>query len=84
MNPPQSPSPTHDPHDPRTRELVFVKAGERFVFRYTEGDEEGVLQSLKQMASDPASGLDWFDAAVLTHQLGVAMSRRLQALIAPA
>jgi hypothetical protein len=81
MNSPQSSPP---PNAPRTRELVFVKAGERFVFRYTEGDEEGLLQTLKHMAHDPASGLDWFDAAVLTHQLGVAMSRRLQGLIAPA
>jgi hypothetical protein len=32
------------------------------------------------MARDPESDLDWFDAAVLSHQLGERMSEQLQQL----
>ncbi len=61
-------------------ELVLVKRGQRHVFRYDAGQEQGMLQSLVDMARDPDSGLDWFDVAVLSHQLGQKLSQRLEAL----
>jgi len=52
------------------RQLVLLKKGHRYVFRYQVGEEAKVLASLVEMARDPHSELDWFDAAVLSHQLG--------------
>ena len=62
------------------RELVLVKHGQRFVFRYQPGDEPAMLDQLVEMVRDPACELDWFDAAMLSHQLGQRLGRRLDLL----
>ncbi len=62
------------------RQLVLVKNGHRYVFRYERGEETKVLAGLVEMARDPKSELDWFDAAVLSHQLGQRMSEQLERL----
>ncbi|HEY3246110.1 MAG TPA: hypothetical protein VGM03_22430 [Phycisphaerae bacterium] len=56
------------------RQLCLVKGGERFVFRYPPGQEPAVIDALAELASDRASSFDWFDAAVLSYQMG----RRLE------
>lgn len=56
------------------RQLSLVKGGERFVFRYAAGHETAVIDAFAQMAADPDSEFDWFDAAVLSYQMG----RRLE------
>ncbi len=61
-------------------ELVLVKNGQRYVFRCDPGMETDLLNQLAQMVSDPGSGLDWFDAAVLSHQMGTRMSNRIKNL----
>ena len=68
-------------HGPDTRQLVLVKHGQRFVFRYAAGEETLVLQRLSEMVRDEDSDLDWFDAAVLSHQMGQCMSAQLEALL---
>ena len=66
-------------------ELAVDKAGHRFVFRYRPGEEGAVLDDLHQMAGDPDSRIDWFDAAMLSHQVGQHLAARLQGLVrAPA
>lgn len=62
------------------KQLVLVKHGHRFVFRYERGEETKVLSGLVDLARDPQSELDWFDAAVLSHQLGERMSEQLERL----
>ena len=52
------------------KQLTLVKGDERFIFRYLRGAEATVLDSLIDMASDEACELDWFDAAVLSYQIG--------------
>lgn len=52
------------------RVLSLVKGVERFVFSYHDGQEAQVLASVVALAGDPASPLDWFDAAVLSYQMG--------------
>jgi len=74
-DPPQNPF-----IDDEQRQLVLVKHGHRYVFRYERGEESKVLAGLVDMARDPESELDWFDAAVLSHQLGERMSEQLQHL----
>ena len=61
-----------------TRELVLVKQGQRYVFRCAPGQEPKLLDQLIEMARDSESGIEWFDAAMLTHQLGVKMADQLQ------
>ena len=50
--------------------LNLVKGRHRYVFQYATGHEPEVLASIVELADDPASGLDWFDAAVLSFQMG--------------
>lgn len=57
-----------------TRQLSLLKGAERYVFRYRVGDEAEVIQSFATFASDTNRDFDWFDAAVLSYQMG----RRLE------
>ncbi len=56
------------------RHLSLVKGPERFVFRYRVGDEARVIDAFATLASDRTTKFDWFDAAVLSYQMG----RRLE------
>ena len=56
------------------RQLSLVKGGHRYVFRYQAGREAEIINAFADMAADPKAGFDWFDAAVLSYQMG----RRLE------
>ena len=56
------------------RQLSLVKGEERFVFRYQTGHEATVIDAFASLATDRQSQFDWFDAAVLSYQMG----RRLE------
>ena len=56
------------------RQLSLVKDDERFVFRYQAGQEAEVIDAFASMAGDQENAFDWFDAAVLSYQMG----RRLE------
>lgn len=56
------------------RQLSLVKGTERFVFRYAPGHEAEVIDAFASLAADKSSQFDWFDAAVLSYQMG----RRLE------
>lgn len=56
------------------RQLALVKGEERFVFRYSSGQEPEVIDAFAELAGNPESVFDWFDAAVLSYQMG----RRLE------
>lgn len=73
-----APRPAHDPH-----QLVLVKKDQRWVFRYQPGDEATVLRQLAAAASNPESGFDWFDAAVLSNQVGGKIRQQLNNLTEP-
>lgn len=57
-----------------SRQLSLVKGEERFVFRYQPGHEADVIDAFASMAAEPTTDFDWFDAAVLSYQMG----RRLE------
>lgn len=59
--------------------LSLVKGKDQYHFRYEEGEEAGVLQSLVDMVNRRDVAFDWFDAAVLSHQLGQHLSKELTA-----
>ena len=55
------------------KQLVLNKSGEKFIFRYEQGNENELLNAFVDQANDVRTNFDWFDAAVLsfklTHQL---------------
>ena len=52
------------------RQLSLVKGKHRYLFRYRPGNEADVIGAFASLAADAASGFDWFDAAVLSYQMG--------------
>ncbi len=57
--------------------LSMVKGDHRYVFRYAEGHEAELLSTFVALANDPESEFDWFDAAVLSYQMGQQLSQVL-------
>ena len=52
-----------------TRTLTLAKSGRKFVFRYSGGCEEQVLDQIAHLAADAETPLDWLDAAMLSFQV---------------
>ena len=51
------------------KQLVLKKGKQRFIFRYTRGSEDKLLDALIEQAKDHRTDFDWFDAAVLSFKL---------------
>jgi hypothetical protein len=52
-----------------TRTLSLAKAGHRYVFRYSPGCEEAVMDQIMRLAEDAECDFDWLDAATLSLQV---------------
>jgi hypothetical protein len=61
--------------------LSLVKGKDQYFFKYEEGEESLVLQSLVEMVNRRDVTFDWFDAAVLSHQLGQHLSKELKGFL---
>ncbi len=59
------------------RQLSLVKGTERFIFRYPAGQEAQVIDTFASMAADRSNQFDWFDAAVLSYQMGRKLEKEL-------
>ncbi len=59
------------------RQLSLVKGDERFIFRYQAGQEAEVIDAFASMAANGSSRFDWFDAAVLSYQMGRRLEKEL-------
>lgn len=57
-------------NETEVRQLSLVKGRHRYLFRYRPGNEADVIGALATLAGDAESGFDWFDAAVLSYQMG--------------
>ena len=66
----QGQSLTQQPAAATSKTLSLVKGKEHFCFRYEVGQEAKVLDALIELVNRRDVGFDWFDAAVLSHQLG--------------
>lgn len=62
------------------RELSLVKGDHRYVFRYSNGREADVIEAFASMATDADSPFDWFDAAVLSYQMGRRLEMEIDSL----
>lgn len=51
------------------RTLSLLKGGHKYVFRYSAGCEDEVVDAVMALAEDPQSPLDWLDAATLSFQV---------------
>ena len=60
------------------RVLHLTKGLQRFCVHYEAGQESRVLDELTAMVQRPELGFDWFDAAVLSHQLGQHLAKVLK------
>ncbi len=60
--------------NPQLRQLSLVKGKHRYLFRYRPGNEADVIGAFANLASNGSCEFDWFDAAVLSYQMG----RRLE------
>ena len=69
------------PHQTGLRTISLVKGRHHFCFRYEPGQESGVLSALVDMVHRRELSFDWFDAAVLSHQLGQHLAKELKALL---
>jgi hypothetical protein len=79
MRPPESKQ--HDQHPEATRTLSLVKGEQRFCFRYEIGQEAKVLDALIELVNRRDVTFDWFDAAVLSHQLGQHLAKELKGFL---
>ena len=61
--------------------LSLVKGKEHFCFRYEVGQESRVLDALVDMVNRRELAFDWFDAAVISHQLGQHLAKELKAFL---
>jgi hypothetical protein len=66
---------------PVMRTLSLVKGRQHYCFQYEVGQEGKVLEAMVEMVRKREIGLDWFDAAVLSHQLGQHLAKELQSLL---
>ena len=64
-----------------TRNLRLTKADHEFRLAYETGSESQVLQSLVEMVQNPDLPFEWFDAAVLGHQLGTHLAKELASVL---
>ena len=64
-----------------TKTLSLVKGQQHFCFRYETGDEARILDALVEMVNRRELSFDWFDAAVVSHQLGQHLAKELKAYL---
>ena len=63
------------------RQLVLNKGTQKFIFRYSSGCEDDLLDALIKQAKDNRTEFDWFDAAVLSFKLTQALINQADELI---
>ncbi len=61
--------------------LSLVKGRHQFYFKYEAGQEAAVLDSLVKMVNRRDIPFDWFDAAILSHQLGQHLAKEFKAYL---
>ena len=59
-------------------QIVLVKKFELYIFRYRPGEESTMIGCLMSKAADPYCPLNWFDAAVVSHQMGARPAKEMQ------
>jgi hypothetical protein len=58
--------------------VTLTKGAHRWIFHCDAGDEPALLRRLSELAADPRAPFDWFDAALVSHQLSKRLRPGLQ------
>ena len=66
---------------PPQRCLCLVKGRHRYVFAWSPGRESELLAVLCELAEGDACDFDWYDAAVLSYQMGRPLDRTVETLV---
>lgn len=66
-----------------TRTLSLVKGGHKYVFRYSPGCEDDIVDAIIELAEDDRSPVDWLDAATLSYQVTQNAAQDCSQLLAP-
>ncbi len=61
--------------------ISLMKGNQHFCFRYEIGQEAKVLDALVDLVNRRDLPFDWFDAAVLSHQLGQHLAKELKGFL---
>jgi hypothetical protein len=61
--------------------ISLMKGDQHFCFRYEIGQEARVLDALIDLVNRRDLPFDWFDAAVLSHQLGQHLAKELKGFL---
>jgi len=65
------------------RTLTLHKSGQTFLFRYTAGSEEAIVDELVRLAHEPSCPLDWADVATLSFQVAYYSATDGNAAVSP-
>lgn len=57
-------------HNQAPHTVTLVKGRHTWVFGWSRGDEVELLRALSDLADNQRAGFEWFDAAVVSHQMG--------------
>lgn len=64
-----------------TRTISLKKDGQTYIFRYTPGCEDKLVEQFEYLAEDDRSDLDWVDAAQLSFQLASEVADKCRHLL---
>ncbi len=56
----------------------MIKGTHKYVFRYSPGHEAQIISEFVNLADDDQTQFDWFDAAVLSYQVGKQIEYELE------
>ncbi len=70
-----------EPIEREVRMIRLTKNGHDFRLAYQQGEEAHVLSTLAEMVARRDLPFDWFDAAVMSHQLGEHLAKELQGFV---
>ena len=73
--------PPVEPVNRQARQIRLSKSGHEFRMSYQQGDEGAVLEALVDLVHRRDLPFVWFDAAVMSHQLGEHLAKELQSLM---
>ena len=72
---------SNDTNSESLKTLSLMKGKHHFCFRYEKGDETQVLEALVELVNRKEHAFDWFDAAVMSHQLGQHLAKEFQSYL---
>lgn len=62
----------------KINQFSLIKFGHTYILRYKTGDEEYLIKALAEMAENPNNNFDWFDAAIISYQVGRKVESELE------